>query len=51
VVLLLNNDVRLRLGATAIALEALRADRRVAAIGPKVLAREDPSRLWLAWAT
>ena len=49
VVLLLNNDVRLRLGATAIALDALRADPRIAAVGPKVLAREDPSRLWLAW--
>jgi GT2 family glycosyltransferase len=49
VVLLLNNDVRLRRGATAIALEALRADPRIATVGPKVLAREDPSRLWLAW--
>ena len=49
VVLVLNNDVRLRQGATASALEALRADRRVGAVGPKVLAREDPSRLWLAW--
>ena len=49
VVLVLNNDVRLRPGATAAALEALRADPRIAAVGPKVLAREDPRRLWLAW--
>src|SRR5207237_769005 len=49
VVLVLNNDVRLRPGAAAAALEALGADRRIAAVGPKVLAREDPSRLWLAW--
>jgi GT2 family glycosyltransferase len=49
VVLVLNNDVRLRRGATASALEALRADPLTGAVGPKVLAREDPSRLWLAW--
>ena len=49
VVLLLNNDARLRPGATAAALAVLDGDRRVAAVGPKVLAREDPSRLWLAW--
>jgi GT2 family glycosyltransferase len=49
VVLLLNNDVRLAPGATAAALDALAADARIAVVGPKVLAREDPSRLWLAW--
>lgn len=49
VVLLLNNDVRMRAGATRAALAVLAADVRVAAVGPKVLAREDPSRLWLAW--
>jgi len=49
VVLLLNNDVRLRPGATAAALATLASDPRVAVVGPKVLAREDPSRLWLAW--
>ena len=49
VVLLLNNDVRLHPGASAAALDALAADARIAAVGPKVLAREDPSRLWLAW--
>src|SRR5206468_11301949 len=49
VVLVINNAVRLRPGAAAAALEALGADRRIAAVGPKVLAREDPSRLWLAW--
>src|SRR6185503_3464776 len=48
-VLLLNNDVRMRPGATAAALETLAGDARIAVVGPKVLAREDPSRLWLAW--
>src|SRR5207247_6175589 len=47
VVLVLNNDVRLRPGATAAALDALGADRRIAAVGPKVLARQDPARLRL----
>ena len=49
VVLLLNNDARVRPGATAAACQALGADQRIAAVGPKVLARDDPSRLWLAW--
>jgi hypothetical protein len=49
VVLLLNNDARVRPGATAAALAVLAADPRIAVVGPKVLAREDPSRLWLAW--
>src|SRR5205823_8092679 len=47
--LLVNNDVRVRPGATVAALRALASDSRVAVVGPKVLAREDPSRLWLAW--
>ena len=48
-ILLLNNDVRVRPGATQAALAVLRAEPRIAVVGPKVLAREDPSRLWLAW--
>jgi GT2 family glycosyltransferase len=49
VVLLLNNDVRVRAGAVAAALRVLDADPRVAVVGAKVLTREDPGRLWLAW--
>lgn len=49
VVLLLNNDVRVRPGAVAAALRVLDADPRVAVVGAKVLTREDPGRLWLAW--
>ncbi len=49
VVVLLNNDVRVRPGANAAALRVLDADPRVAVVGAKVLTREDPSRLWLAW--
>lgn len=49
VVLLLNNDVRVCPGAVAAALRVLDADPRVAVVGAKVLTREDPSRLWLAW--
>src|SRR5207247_463206 len=48
-VLLLNNDARVLPGATAAAVRVLASDPRVAVVGPKVLAREDPSRLWLAW--
>jgi GT2 family glycosyltransferase len=48
-VLLLNNDVRLRPGATRAARRVLDADPRVAVVGPKVLTREDPGTLWLAW--
>ena len=48
-VLVLNNDARVRRGASAAALRVLDADPRVAAVGPKVLLREDPTRLWLAW--
>ncbi len=49
VVLLLNDDVRVLPGANAAALAVLGGDPRVAAVGAKVRAREDPSRLWLAW--
>jgi GT2 family glycosyltransferase len=49
VVLLLNDDVRVRAGATAAALAALAPDARIAAVGAKVLSRDDPSRLWLAF--
>jgi GT2 family glycosyltransferase len=48
-VLVLNNDARVRPGATAAARRLLDADPRVAVVGPKVLTREDPGRLWLAW--
>jgi GT2 family glycosyltransferase len=48
-VLLLNNDVRVLAGANAAARRVLDADPLVAAVGAKVLTREDPSRLWLAW--
>ena len=47
-VLLLNNDARLQPGATAAARAVLQAGD-VAVVGPKVLTREDPRRLWLAW--
>jgi len=49
VVLLLNDDVRVHPGAACSALRVLDRDPRVAAVGAKVLAREDPQRLWLAW--
>jgi GT2 family glycosyltransferase len=49
VVLLLNNDARLHLEANGAACDVLAADGRVAVVGAKVLTREDPSRLWLAW--
>ena len=49
IVLVLNDDVRVRVGATAAATELLAGDDRIAAVGPKVLSREDPNRLWLAW--
>lgn len=49
VVLLLNNDARVRPGATGAASAVLESDARIAVVGPKVLAREDPARLWLAW--
>ena len=49
VVLLLNNDARVVAGATAAALRVLDADPHVAVVGAKVVTREDPKRLWLAW--
>ena len=50
-VLLINNDARVRPGATAAACRLLDTDPRIAVVGPKVLTREDPQRLWLAWGT
>jgi GT2 family glycosyltransferase len=47
-VLLLNNDARVQPGAMAAARAVLHGGD-VAVIGPKVLTREDPRRLWLAW--
>jgi len=49
VVLLLNNDARLYAGAQAAARAALGGDRRIAIVGARVVTREDPARLWLAW--
>lgn len=49
VVALFNNDVRVHPGAGAAACDALQADPRIAVVGAKVLLREDPARLWLAW--
>lgn len=48
-VLLLNDDARVQPGATGAALATLAADDRVAVVGARVVLREDPSRLWLAW--
>jgi len=47
-VLLLNNDARVQPGAMAAARDVLHGGD-VAVVGPKVLTREDPRRLWLAW--
>jgi GT2 family glycosyltransferase len=47
-VLLLNNDARVQPGALTAARAVLQAGD-VAVVGPKVLTREDPRRLWLAW--
>lgn len=49
VVLLLNNDARVHVGANEAACEVLGADGRVGVVGAKVVTRGDPSRLWLAW--
>jgi len=49
VVLVLNNDARLYAGAQAAARQALDADPRIAVVGARVVTREDPARLWLAW--
>jgi hypothetical protein len=50
-VLLLNNDVRLEPGATAAAARMLASDPRIAVVGGKVLLRDDPSRLYVAWGS
>jgi GT2 family glycosyltransferase len=47
-VLLLNNDATLEPGSLA-ALVRVAAAPRVAAVGAKVLAADDPTTLWLAW--
>jgi hypothetical protein len=49
VVLLFNNDARLVPGANAAALSVLAADDHIGVVGAKVVTREDPTRLWLAW--
>jgi hypothetical protein len=49
VVLLFNNDARLTPGAGAAALAVLAADDAIGVVGAKVVTREDPGRLWLAW--
>jgi GT2 family glycosyltransferase len=49
VVLVLNNDARLTPGAAAAAMAGLATDDRIAVTGARVVTREDPSRLWLAW--
>jgi hypothetical protein len=51
VVLLLNNDARVRPGAVAAARRVLGQDGKIAVVGARVLTREDPRRLWLAWGT
>jgi GT2 family glycosyltransferase len=48
-VLLLNNDARLYAGAQAAARAALAGDPRIGVVGARVVTREDPTRLWLAW--
>ena len=48
-VVLLNDDVRLSPAALAAATTVLASDPRIAVVGPKVLLRDDPQRLWLAW--
>jgi GT2 family glycosyltransferase len=49
VVLLFNNDARLAPGASAAARDVLASDDTIGVVGGKVLTREDPRRLWLAW--
>lgn len=48
-VVLLNDDVRLQPATLAAATTVLASDPRLAVVGPKVLLRDDPTRLWLAW--
>jgi len=49
VVLLFNNDARVAPGATAAVCAVLASDDAIGVVGAKVLTREDPRRLWLAW--
>jgi GT2 family glycosyltransferase len=49
VVLLFNNDARLAPGAIAAANQVLASDDTIGVLGAKVLTREDPRRLWLAY--
>jgi GT2 family glycosyltransferase len=49
VVLLVNNDARIVPGALAAAAAALAEDPSTAVVGAKILRRDDPARLWLAW--
>jgi GT2 family glycosyltransferase len=48
-VLLLNNDATVAPDAIAELVRVATAEPRVGAVGAKVLAAEDPTRLWLAW--
>jgi hypothetical protein len=48
-ILLLNNDARVVPGASAAARARLARDARIGVVGAKVVTREDPTRLWLAW--
>jgi len=49
VVLLVNNDARVEPGAMAAAAAVLAEDPSIAVVGAKILRRDDPARLWLAW--
>jgi hypothetical protein len=51
VILLLNNDARVRPGAVDAARRVLDRDGRIGVVGARVVTREDPRRLWLAWGT
>lgn len=48
-VVVLNNDAEVRPDAIAGLVAAASADDRIAAVGARVLRREDPARLWMAW--
>jgi hypothetical protein len=47
-VLIVNNDVVLPAGQLEILIAALEADARVGLVGPRVLDRTDPARIWAA---
>jgi len=49
VVLLVNNDARIVPGAMAAAAAVLAEDASIDVVGAKILQRDDPARLWLAW--